>query len=113
MSLDHNSVDVFRLYDGRSLAVAVDTLRPLTVCGEELGLVVRAGLAGLVPTGEGELGVNNFFSGKISDFQSKLFDFQSKLFNFESKLFNFQSKLFNFQSKLFNFQSKLLDFLSK
>ena len=44
--------DVFLLYDGRSLAVAVDTLRPLTVRGEEPGLVVRAGLAGLVPAGE-------------------------------------------------------------
>ena len=40
------------LYDGRSLAVAVDTLQPLTVRGEEPGLVVRAGLAGLVPAGE-------------------------------------------------------------
>ena len=56
VSLDHDCVNVFRLYDGRSLPVAVDTLWPLTVCGEEPGLVVRAGLAGLVPTGKGKLG---------------------------------------------------------
>ena len=30
----------------------MDTLRPLSVRGEEPGLVVRAGLAGLVPAGE-------------------------------------------------------------
>jgi hypothetical protein len=47
VSPEQRSVEVFLLDDGRSLEMAVDTLRSLTVWLEEPGLVVRVGLAGL------------------------------------------------------------------